>query len=610
MKSQGLGGFRGQRGARGRGTSMQDKPKAFGDAWKKLFAYMGGYRIAVWVAIVFAFIGTIFILIGPNELRDLTDIISAGLLTGNVDMGAVWDIGYFLIAIYLASAILSFLQNYILATVSQRTASNLRTDISKKINRLPLRYFDSSSKGDILSRTTNDVDTLGQSMNQSIGTMITSLTMLLGSLVMMTYTNFTLMIVTVLSSLSGFLLMFLIINRSQKHFAKQQQYLGDMNGHVAETYSAHDVVKVYNGQKSATKRFDSINKGLAGSAFMSQFMSGLMMPLMGFIGNFGYVMVCIVGATMVLSGDISIGVIVAFMIYVRLFTQPLSQMAQAFTGMQSVAASAERVFEFIEEEELPEENDMNRKIEDVKGHVEFRDVHFSYIPGKEVIKGFSAEVKPGQKVAIVGPTGAGKTTMVNLLMRFYEVDRGEILIDGVPISDMRRNDVRDLFCMVLQDTWIFEGTVRENIAYSKKDATEEEIYEAAKAVGVDHFIRTLPDGYDTVLDDASSISVGQRQQITIARAIVENSPMLILDEATSSVDTRTERDIQEAMESMTVGRTSFVIAHRLSTIKDSDMILLMKDGNIVEQGTHDELLAYGGEYKELYNSQFEDVLTS
>lgn len=610
MKSQGLGGFRGQRGARGRGASMQDKPKAFGDAWKKLFAYMGGYRIAVWVAIVFAFIGTIFILIGPNELRDLTDIISAGLLTGNVDMGAVWDIGYFLIAIYLASAILSFLQNYILATVSQRTASNLRTDISKKINRLPLRYFDSSSKGDILSRTTNDVDTLGQSMNQSIGTMITSLTMLLGSLVMMTYTNFTLMIVTVLSSLSGFLLMFLIINRSQKHFAKQQQYLGDMNGHVAETYSAHDVVKVYNGQKSATKRFDSINKGLAGSAFMSQFMSGLMMPLMGFIGNFGYVMVCIVGATMVLSGDISIGVIVAFMIYVRLFTQPLSQMAQAFTGMQSVAASAERVFEFIEEEELPEENDMNRKIEDVKGHVEFRDVHFSYIPGKEVIKGFSAEVKPGQKVAIVGPTGAGKTTMVNLLMRFYEIDRGEILIDGVPISDMRRNDVRDLFCMVLQDTWIFEGTVRENIAYSKKDATEEEIYEAAKAVGVDHFIRTLPDGYDTVLDDASSISVGQRQQITIARAIVENSPMLILDEATSSVDTRTERDIQEAMESMTVGRTSFVIAHRLSTIKDSDMILLMKDGNIVEQGTHDELLAYGGEYKELYNSQFEDVLTS
>lgn len=610
MKSQGLGGFRGQRGARGRGASMQDKPKAFGDAWKKLFAYMGGYRIAVWVAIVFAFIGTIFILIGPNELRDLTDIISAGLLTGNVDMGAVWDIGYFLIAIYLASAILSFLQNYILATVSQRTASNLRTDISKKINCLPLRYFDSSSKGDILSRTTNDVDTLGQSMNQSIGTMITSLTMLLGSLVMMTYTNFTLMIVTVLSSLSGFLLMFLIINRSQKHFAKQQQYLGDMNGHVAETYSAHDVVKVYNGQKSATKRFDSINKGLAGSAFMSQFMSGLMMPLMGFIGNFGYVMVCIVGATMVLSGDISIGVIVAFMIYVRLFTQPLSQMAQAFTGMQSVAASAERVFEFIEEEELPEENDMNRKIEDVKGHVEFRDVHFSYIPGKEVIKGFSAEVKPGQKVAIVGPTGAGKTTMVNLLMRFYEIDRGEILIDGVPISDMRRNDVRDLFCMVLQDTWIFEGTVRENIAYSKKDATEEEIYEAAKAVGVDHFIRTLPDGYDTVLDDASSISVGQRQQITIARAIVENSPMLILDEATSSVDTRTERDIQEAMESMTVGRTSFVIAHRLSTIKDSDMILLMKDGNIVEQGTHDELLAYGGEYKELYNSQFEDVLTS
>jgi ATP-binding cassette subfamily B protein len=593
-------------GPPGRSEAPAEKPRAFGEAWKKLLSYMGGYRIAVWIAIMFAFVGTVFILIGPNKLRDITDLISAGLISGNVDMAAVWEIGYFLIAIYAASAVLSFLQNYILATVSQRTASRLRTDISKKINRLPLSYFDRSSKGDILSRATNDVDTLGQSMNQSVGTLITSVTMLLGSLVMMAYTNAVMMVVTVLSCVAGFALMFFIVNLSQKHFGTQQEYLGKMNGHVAEIYSSHDVVKVYNGQKEAAKRFDSINEGLAGSAFMSQFLSGLMMPLMNFIGNFGYVMVCIVGATMVISGQITIGVIVAFMIYVRLFTQPLSQLAQAFTGMQSVAAAAERVFEFIGEEELPEERDVTRRIEKVRGHVEFRDVHFSYVPGKEVIRGFSAEVKPGQKIAIVGPTGAGKTTMVNLLMRFYETDRGDILIDGVSIKDMKRSDVHDLFCVVLQDTWIFEGTVRENIVYSKKDATEDEIIRACTAVGVDHFIRTLPDGYDTMLDNTSSLSVGQRQQITIARAMVENAPMLILDEATSSVDTRTERIIQKAMDSMTEGRTSFVIAHRLSTIRNSDLILLMKDGNIVEQGTHDELLARGGAYKDLYNSQFED----
>lgn len=595
------------RGPPGRGRAPAEKPKALGNAWKKLFAYMGRYRIVVWAAILFAFIGTVFILIGPNKVSDITNLISDGILAGHVDMGAIWEIGIFLIAIYAASAVLSFLQNYMLATVSQRTASKFRTDISKKINLLPLKYFDSSSKGDILSRTTNDVDTLGQSMNQSIGMLITSLTMLLGSLVMMAYTNFTLMIVTVLSSIAGFVLMMLIIRYSQKYFVAQQKFLGEMNGHVTETYSAHDVVKVYNGQKAASERFDSINEGLADSAFMSQFMSGLMMPLMNFIGNFGYVMVCIVGAMMVISGDIRIGTIVAFMIYVRLFTQPLSQMAQAFTGMQSVAAAAERVFEFIEEEELPEEPEDTVRIADVKGHVEFRDVHFSYVPGKEVIRGFSAKVEPGQKVAIVGPTGAGKTTVVNLLMRFYEADSGDILIDGVSVKDMSRSDVHDLFCMVLQDTWIFNGTVRENIAYSKTDATEEEIVKACTAVGVDHFIRTLPNGYDTVLDSTSSLSVGQRQQITIARAIVENAPMLILDEATSSVDTRTERMIQDAMDSMTTGRTSFVIAHRLSTIKNSDMILLMKDGNIVEQGTHEELLARGGDYMELYNSQFEDA---
>jgi ATP-binding cassette subfamily B multidrug efflux pump len=589
------------------GKIKGEKPKSFSNAWKKLFSYLERYKIAVWIAMIFAFIGTAFTLIGPNKLSDLTDLVKDGLVSGNVDMVAVWEIGYFLIAIYAASAILTFLQNYIMATVSQKTALRLRTDVSKKINRLPLKYFDSSSKGDILSRTTNDIDTLGQSMNRSLGTLITSVTMLIGSVVMMAYTNMSMMIVTVLSSLAGFVLMTLIVKRSQKYFVKQQEYLGKMNGHVTEIYSSHDVVKVYNGQKNATKEFDTINEGLASSAFMSQFLSGLMMPLMNFIGNLGYVVVCIFGAIMVINGNITIGVIVAFMIYVRLFTQPMSQLAQAFTGMQSVAASAERVFEFIEEEELPSEEDLIHKMENVRGHVEFRDVHFGYVPGKEVIRGFSATVEPGQKVAIVGPTGAGKTTLVNLLMKFYETDGGDILVDGVSIKDMKRSDVHELFCMVLQDTWIFEGTVRENIVYSKMNATDKEVIKACTAVGVDHFIRTLPNGYDTMLDNTASLSVGQRQQITIARAMVENAPMLILDEATSSVDTRTERMIQNAMDAMTGGRTSFVIAHRLSTIKNSDMILLMKDGNIVEQGTHEELLALGGEYEELYNSQFEDV---
>ena len=596
----------GRRGPADHPGMTAEKPKAFTEAWKKIFSYTGRYRIAVWISIVFAVVGTVMILVGPNKLRDLTDLIAGGLVTGSIDMGAIWEIGLFLIAIYATSTVLTFVQNYILATVSQKMASKFRTDISKKINRLPLRYFDTSSSGDVLSRATNDVDTLGQSMNQSIGLLITSVTMLLGSLVMMVYTDYVMAAVTVLSCVAGFGMMILIMRYSQKYFGIQQENLGNMNGHVAEIYSAHNVVKVYNGQKEASKKFDSINEELARSAFMSQFLSGLMMPLMNFIGNFGYVTVCVVGAAMVINGQISIGVIVAFMIYVRLFTQPLAQMAQAFTGMQSVAAAGERVFEFIEEEELSEEVISPRKLEKVEGHVEFRNVHFSYVPGREVIHGFSAEIKPGQKIAIVGPTGAGKTTMVNLLMRFYDTDSGDILIDGVSIKEMRRSDVHDLFCMVLQDTWIFEGTVKENIIYCKEGVTDEQVVEACKAVGIHHFIKTLPKGYDTMLDNTTSLSVGQRQQITIARAIVENAPLLILDEATSSVDTRTERAIQNAMDQMTVGRTSFVIAHRLSTIKNSDLILLMRGGNIVEQGTHDELLAAGAFYSEMYNSQFED----
>lgn len=595
-------------GGRGHGgrNMVVEKPKSFSEAWKGIFFHMGRYRIAVWIALVFAMVGTILTLIGPNKLKDLTDLIVDGLASGAVDMEAVWAIGLFLIAVYAASTVLTFVQNYILATVSQRMASKFRTEISRKINRLPLRYFDTSSTGDVLSRATNDVDTLGQSMNQSIGSLITSITMLFGALVMMVYTNPVLAGVTVLSSVAGFLLMTRIMKYSQKHFGIQQKNLGNMNGHVAEIYSAHEIVMMYNGQDEAAGRFDGINDELARSAFMSQFLSGLMMPLMNFIGNFGYVMVCVVGAAMVIDGRISIGVIVAFMIYVRLFTQPLSQMAQAFTGMQSAAAAGERVIEFIGEAEQSADTDVPRRIEKVEGHIEFRDVHFGYVPGKEVIRGFSLDVEPGQKVAIVGPTGAGKTTLVNLLMRFYETDSGDILIDGVSIKDMRRSDVHELFCMVLQDTWIFEGTVRENIVYCMEGVTDEQVVAACEAVGIHHFVKTLPKGYDTMLDNTTALSAGQRQQITIARAIVENAPLLILDEATSSVDTRTERAIQDAMDRMTEGRTAFVIAHRLSTVRNSDLILMMRDGNIVEQGTHEELLAIGGAYSELYNSQFED----
>ena len=584
-----------------------EKPEAFIEAWKKLLSYMRRYKIAMITAIIFAFVSTILVLLGPNKISEITDLIESGLASGIVDMDAIWQIAFFLIAIYSISAILMFLQNHILATVSIRTGSNLRSEISRKINRLPLGYFDRSSTGDVMSRTTNDLDILGQSMNQSIGILFTSIIMFSGSIIMMAYTNFTMMAVAVLSSTVGFVLVIIIMRHSQKYFGIQQENLGKMNGHVTEIFMSHNMVKVDNRQKEAAVKFDSINDELGSSAFMSQSLSGLMIPLMSFIGNFGYVMVCIVGAAMVLNGAITIGVIVAFMIYVRLFTQPLSQMAQAFTGMQSVAAAAERVFEFLEEEELPKESDELIKLKNVKGHVEFRNVRFSYVPGKEVIRGLSAEVKPGQKIAIVGHTGAGKTTIINLLMRFYEMDSGDILIDGVSIKDMKRSDVRDLFRMVLQDTWIFKGTVRENIAYNKEGTTDEQVSNASKAVGLDHFIRTLPKGYDTILDSTISLSVGQRQQITIARAIIDDAPLLILDEATSSVDTRTEKVIRDAMDSMTKEHTSFVIAHRLSTIKNSDLILFMKNGNLLEQGTHDELLERGGFYRELYNSQFDDV---
>ena len=581
-----------------------EKADDFRLAWRRLFQYMDRYRAPFIAALVIACVGTVLTLAGPNLISDVTDLIQEGLY-GPMDLDGVVSICLILVALYALSAVLTFVQQYIMTTISQRTASNFRRDISTKINRLPLRYFDSNTTGDVMSRVTNDVDTLGQSMNQSISTMATAITLLGGSVIMMLYTNVTMAATAILSSLVGFAFMAVVMGRSQKYFERQQSDLGDMNGHVEEMYSGHLVMKAYGGEAAAKSDFDRINDSLYRSGFMSQFLGGMMMPFMNFIGNFGYVMVCIVGALLCIDGRISFGVIVAFMIYVRLFTQPLTQISQAVVSMQSVAAAAERVFEFLDKPEMEDESEKSVKLENVQGHVEFRDVRFGYSPDKEIIHGFSAEILPGQKVAIVGPTGAGKTTMVNLLMRFYEVNGGDILIDGVSTKYMRREDVHDLFCMVLQDTWLFEGTIRENIVYSKEGVTDERLDEVCKAVGLYHYIQTLPDKYDTVLGDNANLSAGQRQQVTIARAMVDGSPLLILDEATSSVDTRTERVIQEAMDRLTEGRTSFVIAHRLSTIRNSDLILVMRDGNIVEQGTHDELLARGGFYADLYNSQFD-----
>jgi ATP-binding cassette subfamily B protein len=583
-----------------------EKPKNFKQAWARLFQYMGKYKPLFIIAVIFAIVGTVLTLLGPNMLSDMTDLIKDGLFSGDIDMDAIVSIAVWLLILYGSSAVISLVQGLIMATIAQRTAGNLRNDISAKIDRIQLKYFDSAKSGDLMSRVTNDADSLGQDTNRSVSTMIVAITQFLGSLIMMMYTNLTMAGVAVGSTIIGFILMALIMSRSQKYFEAQQNYLGAMNGHITETYNNHSIVKSYNGDKRAKKEFDDINSNLQHSGFMAMFMAGTMMPLMGFIGNFGYVMVCIVGAMMVLDGEITIGVIVAFMIYIRLFTNPLQQMSQGLTVMQSVAAAAERIFGFLDEEEFEDESDKVQRIE-AKGHVEFRDVHFGYNPDKEIIHGFSADIKPGQKVAIVGPTGAGKTTMVNLLMRFYEVWSGDILIDGVSIKDLTRENVHEQFCMVLQDTWLFEGTIKENLVYNKEDISDEKLEEVCKAVGIHHFIMSLPDGYDTVLEDNDTLSAGQRQQLTIARAMLDTSPMLILDEATSSVDTRTELIIQKAMDDLAHNRTSFVIAHRLSTIKDADLIIVMRNGSIIEQGTHEELLAKGGFYQDLYDSQFEET---
>lgn len=584
-----------------------EKAKDFKSTMGKLVVYCKAHLPAILIAVLFAAAGSILSLIGPNKISDITDLITKGFMTG-IDLDAVVKICVTLVVIYAVGALLSYAQGFIMATVTQKVSKSLRTDVSQKINRLPIRYFNRTTHGDVLSRVTNDVDAIGQTLNQSIGMLVSAVTLLIGSLIMMLITNVTMTLAAVVATLVGFALMMIIMGKSQKYFSRQQQNLGAMNGHVEEIYAGHNIVKLYNGEAAATKSFDEINDTLCDSAFKSQFLSGLMMPIMTFIGNFGYVAVCVTGAALAINGSISFGVIVAFMLYIRLFTQPLTQIAQVATSLQSAAAASERIFEFFEEEELEDESHKQALLATAEGEVEFRHVRFGYEDSDvTVIHDFSAKAKPGQKIAIVGPTGAGKTTMVNLLMRFHEINSGEILIDGVPISELTRENIHDLFCMVLQDTWLFEGTIKENVIYNKKNVSDEEVLRACKAVGIHHFIKTLSKGYDTVLNEASSLSVGQKQQLTIARAMVKNAPMLILDEATSSVDTRTELQIQRAMDKLMEGRTSFVIAHRLSTIKNADLILVMRDGDIVESGNHEELLDKGGFYAELYNSQFEKV---
>ena len=593
-------------GPPGRGMGAYEKPKNFIKSWKKLILYCKSCVPQIIIAFVFAIIGTVFTIIGPNKLSEITDIITDGLIS-NIDLKGIQKIAMLLAILYGLSFVFSYIQGFIMATVTQRLSKSLRSDISEKINKLPLKYFDSTSYGDILSRVTNDVDTIGQTMNQSIGMLVTESTLFLGSLFMMLKTNLIMTFSAVVATIVGFLFMIIIISRSQKYFLGQQKYLGEINGHIEEIYSGHNVVKAYNGEEKAKEVFDEINEKLYDSAWKSQFLSGLMMPLMGFIGNFAYVTVCVVGGAMALNNKITFGVIVAFMIYVILFTRPLYQMEQAFTIMQSTAAAIERVFEFLEEKELEDESYKTNILTTSKGDVEFKNVRFGYNPEKIIINNFSAHAMPGQKIAIVGPTGAGKTTIVNLLMRFYEINSGEIKIDGVNIKDITRENVHDFFCMVLQDTWLFQGSIRENIVYSKEKITDEEVIKACKAVGIHHFIETLPKGYDTILNDKANLSAGQKQLITIARAMIENAPLLILDEATSSVDTRTEELIQKAMDKLTVGRTSFVIAHRLSTIRNADLILVMKDGDVIESGNHEKLLSQNGFYADLYNSQFEKI---
>ncbi len=642
-----------------------EKSKDFKGAMKRLFTSLKKWHVLLGIVLILSMVSAVFALVAPNKLSDLTDEITIGIqpkiseniikdimaddkipmedkikfqqelssmdkdstneeklkaidnfpdsikkvIEPKINMTRVKKIAIFLACLYIASSAFNYIQGFLMATVSNNFAKTLRKSISTKINKLPLKYFDSHETGDILSRITNDVDTMAQNMNQSLSSLVASMTLFIGSIIMMFVTNWIMAITAILASLFGFLFMGTILSKSQKYFVQRQSRLGDLSGYVEEIYSGHNVVTTYNGTKKANDDFRKLNKSLAECSRKSQFLSGLMQPFMSFIGNFGYVAVCIVGALLVINNTISFGVIVAFMIYVRLFTNPLIEFAQGMTSLQSTAAASERVFEFLDEEEMASQKKIKGHLDKdkVKGEIEFDKVKFGYDENRIIIKDFSVNVKPGQKIAIVGPTGAGKTTMVNLLMKFYEINDGNITIDDVSTTELTRENIHDLFVMVLQDTWLFEGSVRDNLKFNNNDISDEELWNVCKKVGIDHFIKTLPGGLDSKIDDGDSISQGQKQLLTIARGMVKNAPFLILDEATSNVDTRTEELVQKAMDNLAKGKTSFIIAHRLSTIKNADLILVMDQGNIIEQGTHDELIQKDGFYAKLYNSQFESI---
>ena len=601
----------------GMGPGVGEKAKDFKSAVKRLVKELGKFKILIIIALILAIAGAVLSISAPDRLSKLTDEIQAGIIpkmeNGQIimpemNMDAIKSIAISLVILYVCSAICTFIQSICMTEVANNFARSLRTRISVKINKLPLSYFDRHQSGDTLSRVTNDVDTIAQTMNQSLGSLVSNITLFLGSIIMMFYTNWIMALTAIGSSLLGFMGMFAVLAKSQKYFVAKQEELGNLNGHIEEVYSGLNVVKAYNGKKESDKKFDEYNQKVCEANRKSQFLSGIMQPIMNFIGNFGYVAVCIVGALLTMNNIISFGVIIAFITYVRLFTNPLSQIAQSMTSLQSTAAASERVFEFLDEKEMADQSKINKTLDknNVKGKIEFDNVVFQYDNNdKPTIKNFTATAEPGQKIAIVGPTGAGKTTMVNLLMKFYDINSGDIRIDGVSTKELSRENIHSLFTMVLQDTWLFEGTVKENIIYNQENITDERVKEVCKEVGLDHFIRTLPKGYDSYLSENDSVSAGQRQLLTIARGMIQDSPFLILDEATSNVDTRTEELVQVAMDKLTEGRTSFIIAHRLSTIKNADLILVMKDGNIVEQGNHEQLMAKNGAYAELYNSQFE-----
>lgn len=577
-------------------------------AMKKIIEYMKGSVGIVAVALVLAALGAVLTIIGPDKVGEITDLMADGLMTG-IDLKAVARVGIFLGAIYISSSLFTFIQQYIMATVTLKMSYRMRSDLSRKINCVPQKYFNSHSQGDILSRITNDVSTLQQGLTNSLPTIISAAAQFVGCLIMMFVTEWRLALISLFITFFGLFLIVFIMSKSQKFFLDRQESLGKLNGYVEEMYSGHQVVRISRGAGNVKKHFGGLNEAVYNANWKSQFLSGIMQPLMNVIGNLAYVAVCVFGSMLALNGTITFGVIISFILYVRLFTSPLGQIAQGMTNMQTASASAQRIFDFIESEELSDESDKSSETPEVKGNVSFENVRFSYpdTPDKVIIKNFSAEVKAGQKVAIVGPTGAGKTTMVNLLMRFFEINSGSISIDGTPISQLSRETVHNMFSMVLQDTWLFEGTVRENLVYNMEGISDESLERVCKACGLDKFVHTLPEGFDTVLSESVAISAGQKQLLTIARAMLQNAPMLILDEATSSVDTRTELLIQRAMDKLTKGRTSFVIAHRLSTIKNADLILVMRDGDVIESGNHETLMAKGGFYAELYNSQFDQA---